>query len=125
MAIITISLPDKLLSELDKQIIRLGYSSRSEYLRELITSSLEKSEKPYRYRLTAVLSNHEKYPRVDEKIMATAYRTADNLLALYHQILSREECITIIVMEESDTATLLTSSLRRIKGVEKVWTIRF
>ena len=124
MAIITISMPDEVLVALDKLVTELGYPSRSEFIRDALMEKLEDQTKQYKYRIIIAVSNHKKYPRVDEKIMASSYRIAQSLRALYHQDLGDGRCLTIIVVDEGTSASLLSSKIRAIKGIEQVKTYR-
>ncbi len=67
-----------------------------------------------------VVSDHGGYPMVDQRIMQVVYRAAGDLVALYHQVLEEEKCLTVIVLREGPLAGVVTQNLRRIKGVLRV-----
>jgi len=122
MAVISVSVPDGLLSEVDKAVQELGYKSRSELIREALEYLLRawRGEEGGDYRLVVVVSRHREHPRVDQKIMEVVYRSAGFLRGLYHQVLDGDKCVTVIIMEEGPAAGAVTAKLRSLRGVERV-----
>lgn len=124
MAVISVSIPDSVLREIDKRVVSDGYSSRSELIRAALESFLAGGEPSGSTRIIVVLSDHSAHPRVDVRIMENAYRAGEDLQGLYHQVLSGERCLTVIVMREGPAAGAVTQALRRLKGVKRLEVLR-
>jgi len=120
MAIISVSIPDKLLSEIDKLVLHGGFRSRSELIRAALEAYIGGLSEKGTSRIIVVISNHGTYPRVDMRIMEIAYRAREDLLGLYHQVADSDRCVTVIVLREGASAGSVTQALRRLKGVMRV-----
>ncbi len=125
MAVISVSIPDELLRAIDAAILEMGYSSRSEFIREAIQARLQEDASSATRRIVVVLSNHRESPGVDQRIMATAYRAAGDLLGLYHQVVDDTRCVTVILLANTSASKAVLSRLRKLRGVERVWSMTF
>jgi len=117
MAIISVSLPDSLLREIDKRVVSEGYSSRSELIRAALETFLGQAHGRGENRVIVVVSDHSLSPRVDMRIMEIAYRAGESLQGLYHQVVSEKRCLTIIVLRDGPEAGAITQALRRLRGI--------
>ena len=127
MAIISVSLPDKLVRELDKIVEARGYSSRSEAIRYAIESLVaEEDEKEGDgLRVILVLSDHESSPYVDRNIIGLIHGYAEDLKGLYHQIVEGGLCITVAITRGGgDEWRSLARKLRKLRGVVNVAVVR-
>ncbi len=122
MAIISVSLPDEYLKELDRIVEKEGFSSRSEAIRhslDLLISSEDGEGNGYR--MIVVLSDHSESTYVDRNIIGIIHAYAENLKGLYHQILGEGLCITVAITSESgDDWKLIAKKLRKLRGVLQV-----
>ena len=124
MVVISVSIPDRLLARLDEAVERLGYRSRSELIREAIEQLLATQPERSETGITVVLvlSNHEAYPGVDQRIIAHVTRYAHHVKALYHQQLDQAHCLTILLLENTHETIILIKRIRSTKGVIRVLT---
>lgn len=125
MTVISISLPEKLLEAVDEVLEREGYSSRSEFIRNLIRSYLD--EKAWASRATAylviVLTDHNESVRVDEKVIGVIHRHQALVKAFYHQLLGEGLCLNIAVVDALPSSSMMLKALRGLRGVKRVWII--
>ena len=121
MVVVSINLPEELVARLNTAVAALGYRSRSELVREAIEEKLgrEGQESGVAYAIL-VASSHGEYQRVDQKIVAAAYSVAENLLGLFHATLGGERCLTLIIVDNKESASGLARALRGLRGVQKV-----
>lgn len=121
MAVISISLPDKMLPEIDELVRSGGYSSRSELVREALSKAIEEyREGEADYSMIVVLSDHSKAKNVDQSIIRVIHKYGANIVSLHHQILEDPCCITTIIIEEGDASPFILKTLRSLRGVIKV-----
>jgi len=98
---LSISLPASLLAELDRRVIRRGYSSRSEFVRDLVREKLTE-EKWARGReevvgvLTIGFDHHQR--ELTERINEIQHDSHANVLCSTHVHLSHEECLEAIIL---------------------------
>lgn len=130
MPIISISLPQNLLDKLDEIIETQGYTGRSEFIREALREFIEekyisREKLPKKlYALVIALTNHEIRPSVDEKFIQVIHEYQPIIRSFYHQLLERGYCLNIAVIEAGLLeARELLKTLRRIRGIEKIWFI--
>ena len=123
MPIISVNIDEDLLKRVDEATVKLGYRSRSELVRAALQSFLAQSEEPVDTpKLILVLSSHKEHKGVDKSIVETVYRHLDSVDALYHQLLDKDNCLTIIIARGPGIRPLLRS-LRGIRGVTQVSTL--
>ncbi|MCE4613439.1 MAG: ribbon-helix-helix protein, CopG family [Desulfurococcales archaeon] len=121
MAVISISLPDRMLPEIDDLVRSEGYSSRSELVREALSRALEEHRKGRAdYSMIVVLSDHSKAKNVDQSIIRVVHKYGANVVSLHHQILKDPCCITTIIIEEGDASPFILKTLRSLRGVIRV-----
>ena len=120
MAIISVNLPDRLLAEIDRKVLEAGFRSRSELIRAALEAYIGGTPQRGTTRVIVVVSDHESHPRVDMKIMEIAYRARDALQGLYHQVIDKDRCVTVIILREGASAGSVTQALRRLKGIVRV-----
>ena len=129
MPIISISIPDKLLKEIDSYREEHGYSGRSELIREALREFL--AQRPSRellsrtiYSIIVVLTSHSQNPLVDKKVIDLAHEHSTLIKSFYHQTIDDENCVNIMVVESAlSEAELLAKNLRRVNGEKHVWLI--
>ncbi len=120
MAIITINVDESLLRIIDDAVLRLGYRSRSELIREAVKTFLSAPTEKSGIVVVLVVSNHSVEPRVDQRVIASAYRYSEEIMGLYHVTMERDRCLTAIIVRNKETLRPLVRSIRGIRGVEKV-----
>lgn len=123
MVVISVNLPEDLLARIDRVVAERGYWSRSQFIREALEEKLGVEEGGGKTRILVVLSDHERDPGVDERVIKAAYRGARDLVGLYHSLGEGGLCITILVLRESETARMVEKTLRGVRGVVKVWAL--
>jgi CopG family nickel-responsive transcriptional regulator len=98
---ISVSLPEDLLRELDERIIRRGYASRSEFVRDLIRDLLvedrwqDGSVEVFGV-LTIVYDHHQK--DLTFRIMEAQHHRHVNVLCSTHVHLDHDNCLEIIII---------------------------
>ncbi|MCE4604697.1 MAG: CopG family ribbon-helix-helix protein [Aeropyrum sp.] len=126
VTVISISLPDEMLKELDMAKERLGFSSRSDLVRHAIDQLVRYSldEGAGKFRIIIVVSDHDKSPYVDRNIVSLIHSYSENLTGLYHQLAEGGICITVAITEDKgeDWKTLV-KKIRALRGVDKVITM--
>ncbi|MEB3860007.1 MAG: ribbon-helix-helix protein, CopG family [Desulfurococcales archaeon] len=121
MAVISVSLPDSMLPEVDDLVKAGGYSSRSELVREALLKTIEDYRKGRpEYSMIVVLSDHSRAKNVDQSIIRVIHRYGASIVSLHHQILRDPCCITTIIIEETETTPFILKALRSLRGVIKV-----
>ena len=125
MPIISLSLSDELLRKLDGFVKAVGYSSRSEAIRDAVRSMLSEFELS-RFeggRVTAtitVISMHEKH-EVDEKLMRLRHEYDEIVSTNMHVHLGKTYCIEVFIVEgEIEKVLSFISRIRAMKDVHEV-----
>jgi CopG family nickel-responsive transcriptional regulator len=98
----SISLPEPLLAELDRRVIRRGYASRSEFVRDLIRERMvEDKWKSETGRVVGVLTiSYDHHQRgLSQKILDVQHRRHVNILCTTHVHLDRDNCLEIIIIK--------------------------
>jgi len=125
MPIISISLTSNLLRKLDEFIIRRGYSSRSEAIRDAVRDLLAEFElsRLERGKVTAtitVISRHERHD-VDEKLMRLRHEYDAIVSANMHIHIDQVYCLEVFVAEgEAEQVLEFVSRIRAIRGIQQV-----
>jgi len=126
MTIVSISLPEKLLSRIDDILESEGYTSRSEFIRSLLRSYIEEKTRHAKplANLIIVQTNHDEALKVDQRVVETIHKYQGIVKAFYHQILQDSLCLNIAVVDEVPGIPELLRNLRRLRGVIQVWYIQ-
>lgn len=114
MAVISISLPEPLLKQLDQAIAREGFSGRSEALRAAVRSLVRSSRAPEATgRISAVLTLA--YPEEAEgSISALLHRSSGLIESMVHTHTPGRRCVTLLVL--SGDAGRLRELARSVEG---------
>ena len=125
MAVISVSIPDRLLKRLDEAVHKGGFSSRSDLIRHAVEKLLEdEGDSSGSYRFIAVLSDHGETMYVDRNIVTLLHGYSEDLKGLYHQLLDGSYCITVaITRDEGEEWRSLVRRLRSLRGIKKVYTV--
>jgi CopG family nickel-responsive transcriptional regulator len=118
---LSISLPASLLSELDRRVIRRGYSSRSEFVRDLVRAKLtEDTWSRGKDEVVAVLTigfDHHRHD-VSERINEVQHHSHANVLCSTHVHLSHDECLEAIILRgRPEEIERLSLEIGGLKGV--------
>jgi CopG family nickel-responsive transcriptional regulator len=98
----SVSLPDALLAELDRRVIRRGYASRSELVRDLIRERMvEDKWKSNTKSVVGVLTICYDHRQRDltQKIIDIQHHQHINILCNTHVHLDRDNCLEIIIIK--------------------------
>ena len=98
----SISLPEPLLAELDRRVIRRGYASRSEFVRDLIRERMvEDKWESEADRVVGVLTiSYDHHQRgLSQKILDVQHTRHVNILCTTHVHLDRDNCLEIIIIK--------------------------
>ncbi len=118
----SVSLPDPLLSELDRRVIRRGYASRSEFVRDLIRERMveekwKAGEEPVVGVLTLSYDHHQR--DLLSKIVDIQHERHVNILCNTHVHLDSENCLEIVIIrgkpEEIERIAIRTGGLRGVR----------
>ncbi len=98
---ISVSLPARLLDELDGRIVRRGYSSRSEFVRDLIRERLVQdkweSDSGDVVGVLTISYNHRQRGLAD-RLIETQHKKYVNVLCATHIHMDQSNCLEIIVI---------------------------
>ncbi|MCS6958296.1 MAG: nickel-responsive transcriptional regulator NikR [Aquificaceae bacterium] len=116
-----ISLPEELLEELDKRVIKRGYSSRSELVRDLIRDLLSQEKWQENQEVLGVLSliydHHDK--ELIYRLLDLQHRYHVNVLCSTHLHLDHDSCLEVIVIRgKADELETLSNSIGGLRGVK-------
>jgi CopG family nickel-responsive transcriptional regulator len=98
----SISLPEPLLSELDRRVIRRGYASRSEFVRDLIRERMvEDKWESGADRVVGVLTiGYDHHQRgLSQRILDLQHSRHVNILCTTHVHLDRDNCLEVIIIK--------------------------
>ncbi len=121
----TISLPKSLLTELDDRIINKGYSSRSEFVRDLIRDQMIKDKWKKRAGkvvgvLTLVYDHHQK--DLLYRLAEAQHKKHLNVLCSTHLHLDHHNCLEVIVLQgkpvDIETIAIEVGGLKGVKSAE-------
>lgn len=118
----SVSLPEKLLVELDKKVNEQGYASRSEYTRDLIRERLVKdSWKDDNSEVIGVLTmiyTHHQNELVD-KILTIQHDAKINIMCNTHVHVDHDNCLeTIMVQGPVNEIKIFAQKITGLKGVK-------
>ena len=117
----TVSLPSRLLEELDRKILRRGYASRSEFVRDLIRETIvsgkwEAGDEEVAGVLTLVYDHHQR--DLVGRIVGVQHDHLVNTVCATHVHLDHETCLEAIVLR--GRARELLAMAARIGGLRGV-----
>jgi len=98
----SVSLPDSLLAELDHRVIRRGYASRSEFVRDLIRERMvEDKWKKDTEKVVGVLTiSYDHHQRgLIQKIVDLHHSQYINILCTTHVHLDRDNCLETVIIK--------------------------
>ena len=98
----SVSLPDSLLDELDHRVIRRGYASRSEFVRDLIRERMvEDKWMKHTEKVVGVLTiSYDHHQRgLIQKIVDLHHSQYINILCTTHVHLDRDNCLETIIIK--------------------------
>ena len=98
----SISLPKPLLAELDRRVIRRGYASRSEFVRDLIRERMvEDKWESDSGRVVGVLTiGYDHHQRgLSRKILDLQHARHVNILCTTHVHLDRHNCLETVIIK--------------------------
>jgi len=116
-----VSLHESLLEELDKRVIRRGYASRSELVRDLIRDLLSQEKWEENQEVIGVLSiiydHHDK--ELVYRLLDLQHKHHVNVLCSTHLHLDHHNCLEVIVLrgmaEELESLANQIGGLRGVK----------
>ncbi len=118
----SVSLPDPLLSELDRRVIRRGYASRSEFVRDLIRERLveEKWEAGNAGVVGVLTLSYDHHQRdLMQKLVDIQHSQYVNILCNTHVHLDAKSCLEIIIIkgkpEEIEKIAIQSGGLRGVR----------
>ena len=98
----SVSLPDSLLDELDHRVIRRGYASRSEFVRDLIRERMveDKWMKDTEKVVGVLTISYDHHQRgLIQKIVDLHHSQYINILCTTHVHLDRDNCLETIIIK--------------------------
>jgi CopG family nickel-responsive transcriptional regulator len=118
----SVSLPDSLLAEMDRRVIRRGYASRSEFIRDLIRERMvEDKWEAGRRGVVGVLTISYDHRQRDltQKIVDLQHSQYINILCSTHVHLDRDNCLEIIIIkgrpQEIERIAIKSGGLRGVR----------
>lgn len=118
----TVSLADRLLTEVDRRVAATGYASRSEFIRDLIREKIvedrwQDSKKTVVGVLTISYDHHQR--DLPQKIMDIQHNTYVNILCTTHVHLDHHHCLeAIIVQGRPPEIEKIRTQLGGLRGVK-------
>jgi len=117
----SVSLPEDLLNDLDEKVISRGYSSRSEFIRDLIREKIveEKweSDKEVIGVLVIVYDHHRR--ELAQKMIDIQHNHLVNILCTTHIHIDRHNCLeTIIIKGRPSEIEKIGLDIGGMKGVK-------
>ncbi|MCK4512165.1 nickel-responsive transcriptional regulator NikR [bacterium] len=118
---VSVSLPAKLLSELDRRIVSKGYSSRSEFVRDLIREQIvhDKWENETEEVVGVLTISYDHHQRgLADKLISVQHRKYINVLCNTHVHMDHHNCLeTIIIKGLPPEIERLAIEIGGLKGV--------
>jgi CopG family nickel-responsive transcriptional regulator len=118
----SVSLPDSLLAELDRRVIRWGYASRSELVRDLIRERMvEEKWKTESEKVVGVLTiGYDHHQRgLLQKIVDLHHSQYINILCTTHVHLDRHHCLETVIIKgrprEIERIAVKSAGLRGVR----------
>jgi CopG family nickel-responsive transcriptional regulator len=118
----SVSLPDSLLAELDRRVVRRGYDSRSELVRDLIRERMveDKWEKGTEQVVGVLTISYDHHQRgLLQKIVDLHHTQHVNILCTTHVHLDRHNCLETIIIkgrpQEIERIAVKSAGLRGVR----------
>ncbi len=127
MPVVSISFPKNLLDKIDYMVSALGYTGRSELVRDAVRRlvdivEVETRDKGKRLWIIIAVTDHSASPPVDRRVIEVVHDNQALIKAFYHQLLRDNLCLNIVVLEASlEELRKVLGDIRRIRGVSKTW----
>lgn len=119
---ISVSLPERLLAQLDQRVDREGYPSRSELLRDLIRGQLvtEKWEGDAEEVIGVLTISYDHHRReLAERVMTIQHERFVNVLCSTHVHLDEHECLEVIILRgRPREVERMSGEIGSLKGVK-------
>ena len=117
-----VSLNSELLKDFDKTIIKKGYNSRSEAIRDLIRDYLValdwKEKKGSKVGTITLVYNHEKR-KLSEQLDALQHKYINLIISMTHVHLNEHNCLEVVIIKgDGEKIRELASKLISLKGVK-------
>jgi len=98
----SVSLPEKLLGDLDRRVVRQGYASRSELVRDLIREKIveekwEDDGEDVVGVLVIIFDHHQK--NLAEKVIHAQHQRQVNILCSTHVHMDHHNCLETIIIK--------------------------
>ncbi|MDI9417782.1 nickel-responsive transcriptional regulator NikR [Methanothrix sp.] len=122
---IGVSLPEKLLSRFDEIILKRGYSSRSEGIRDAIRNYIVHYEwmsdvQGERVGVITLVYSHSQRGLV-ENLTEIQHESGDIIQSTLHVHLDHDNCLEVIVLRgEGKDVRIATEKMMALKGVKHV-----
>ncbi len=117
----SVSLPDSLLTELDRRVIRRGYASRSEFVRDLIRERMveDKWEADTETVVGVLTISYDHHQRgLLQKIVDLHHSQYVNILCTTHVHLDRHNCLeTVIIKGRPQEIERIATKSAGLRGV--------
>ncbi len=118
----SVSLPDALLAELDRRVIRRGYASRSEFVRDLIRERMveDKWEAEMENVVGVLTISYDHQQRgLLQKIVDLHHSRYINILCTTHVHLDRHNCLETVIIKgrprEIERIAVKSAGLRGVR----------
>ncbi|MCD6509305.1 MAG: nickel-responsive transcriptional regulator NikR [Thermoprotei archaeon] len=125
MPVVSISLSGELLKRLDRFVKEMGYSSRSEAIRDALRNmlseyDLRRIEGGKVIATITVVSRHEKHD-VDERLMRLRHEYDEIVSGNMHIHLGKDYCLEIFITEgELEEVLEFIDRIRALRGIREV-----
>lgn len=127
MPIISVSIPKQLLDIMDSLAIALGYTGRSELIRDAVREFISGRAPSTKIRgrvpwVLVAVTDHASSPSVDERFIGTIHSFEPIIRSFYHQMIGDGVCLNIAVLDATWTEIqAMLKALRKVRGVKRVW----
>ena len=122
MGIISVSLPDALVDQMDRLVTARGYSGRSDFIRAALRDHIHEvgQEQTHRGRRSATITLL--YPdELERKVSEINHASGKIVKSLMHSHLGNGKCVTVFIVEgEADQVQKLTTQFRGLRDTEIV-----
>jgi CopG family transcriptional regulator, nickel-responsive regulator len=119
MAVVSVSLPDELVGEMDAAIARGPYRGRSEFVRAAVRDHLQERHPPaggHVHGSVTVVYPHDKEARISE----VRHAFHDVVLSLMHTHCEAETCMDVLIVGGPPARLhALQSTLERMRDVQR------
>lgn len=122
MAIITISLPDKMIAKLDELKETAGYMSRSEIIRDALKQYFTKEElkKAKKVLSSVLILSKAKESKKDGEILKIVHKNADMVVGFNHIHLEGHCVETVTCVGDADKIQEVIRGIRKLRNVISV-----